>query len=365
LNGDDWQALADLAISHHRVGPKVWAALKAAARDSVPSDVAARFEAESRRAAIYALASKAETARVVSALNRLGITPCILKGWALEEDLFGRLGRRVTRDIDLMISDQDLPAASEALQGLGYSCALTKAYNTRDAIDSFLRFSHQLVFYRPTSQTMVELHLRPFRNRHLYARADLQTEVRESEICDVTVQYEVPTLSANFVYLALHGYSHRWKRAKWLVDIPPLLGRLSSSDWQLIRQQARDLAIERTLGVSLVLSRDLLKTDIPGPAQALLAQADGSYRAAACRRELLATEPHLDRPTVRRWLDSHIVNLFPSSRLPVIGAALQTLVVRESDVLPSRLANRYQVLHYLSAALNVPKRLGRRVLRRH
>jgi hypothetical protein len=280
----------------------------------------------------------------------------------LEEDLSGEPGQRVVRDIDVMIKYDELTAATQVLQELGYSSPSTEVLGSLDALNSFLRFAHHIVFFRPQSQTMVELHLRPFRNRHLYSWEDLETEMRTSEICGSVVRYRIPTLPSNFVYLALHGYSHRWKRAKWLLDIPPLLKRLSQADWQRVHRQARDLAISRALGISLLLSRDVLKASMPETAQDLVARAERSYLSAACRRELLATEP--DHRTLRRWLDSHIVNLTASPRLVVIGASLETLIVRESDVLPSTLASRLQFLHYASAVSNIPKRLSHRVFRR-
>jgi hypothetical protein len=148
-----------------------------------------------------------------------------------------------------------------------------------------------------------------------------------------------------------------------LVDLPPLLGRLSGSDWQQIHQQSKYLAVERTLGIALVLARDLLNAAIPDPAKSLLARANGSYLASACSRELLAVEPDLDCPNLRRWLDSHVINLGASDRFSVVRTSIGTLIVRESDVIPSELASRFQFLHYLLAILQIPKRLAQRVLR--
>jgi hypothetical protein len=364
LGPDDWHSLADLAIDLHRVGPKVWSSLETAAHDTVPPDVAARFKVEAREAKIRTLTSKAETARVLRAFNGAGIEPCLLKGWALEEALFGDIGQRVTYDVDVMVKEHELPAASKLLQDLGYSCTLPEDYITKQALNSFIRFAHHVVFFRPASQTVIELHVRPFRNRHVLPLADFETESCSLSVRDETAAYRVPSPPCNFVYLALHGYMHRWERAKWLIDIPPLMRNLASSDWQWIQRQAKDLAVEKTIGIALALSQDLLKADIPGPARALLDKANGSYLASACRRELLAEEPYSDGPKLGRWLEGHVISLCVSSRLAVLGAAIQILIVRESDVLTSELADRFRLLQYLFAALCIPKRVGQRLLRR-
>jgi len=363
LGDTDWLLLADLAIDLHRVGPRVWRALESAARQAVPADVAARLEAEARRAALHALAAKGETARVAGALNRAGIKPTLLKGWALEEDLFGEIGQRVTRDLDLLVRAEELPVAAEILRNAGYSCDLTEKNRSRQYLSSFTRFSHQIVFFRPQSQILIELHVRPFRNEYLFPANTLETERRILKTTDGEVQFQVPTSRWNFVYLALHGFNHRWERAKWLVDIPPLLRRLSISDWRWVGEQAERFAIERALGVALVLLRDSLLVEIPAPAQALLYRAESSYLTGACRRELLATEPYTGRPTLARWLESHAINVGASPRLAVVGASARSLIVREADVLPSELASRFPALHYLSAFRHIPHRVGQRLLR--
>jgi len=362
LGDTDWSFLADLAINLHRVGPRVWRALELAAGEAVPADVAARLEAEARRAALHALAAKGETARVAGALNRAGIKPTLLKGWALEDELFGEIGQRVTRDLDLLVRPEELPAAAKTLRDAGYSCDLTGKYRSTEYLNSFMRFSHQIVFFRHQSHIMIELHARPLRNEHLLPVDTLETEPRNLKTTEGAVQFQVPTSRWNLVYLALHGFNHRWERAKWLVDIPPLLRRLSHSDWRWVGEQAERLAIERAFGVALVLSRDFLQAEITEPAHALLWRAENSYLAGACRRELVATEPYTGRPTLARWLESHALNLGASRRLPVIGASARSLIVRESDVLPSELANRFPALHYLSAVRHIPQRVGQRLL---
>lgn len=364
LGAADWSALADLAIDLHRVGPRLWRALESAAREAVPADVAARLSAEARRAALHALAAKAETARAAAALNRAGVEPTLLKGWALEADLFGEIGRRVTRDLDLLVRAEELPAAVATLRDAGYACALTGKFGSSQYLASFMRFSHHVVFVRPQSRIMIELHARPFRNEHLLPADTLESEPRILKTVDGAAQYRVPTPRWNFVYLALHGFRHRWERAKWLVDLPPLLHRLSPADWRWVETQAERLAVAPALGIALVLARDFLGAEIPGRARALLDRAERSYLTGACRRELLASEPYADRPTLVRWLESHAISFGASPRLAVVGASVRSLVVRESDVLPSRLANRFRALHYFSAVARIPQRVGQRVVRR-
>jgi hypothetical protein len=362
LSDDDWRRLADFAIERHGVGARVWGNLKLIENETIPAEVIARFEAGTRSAAIHALASKAETGRVVAALNQAGIEPCLLKGWVLEDDLSGDFRRRETRDLDLLIEEEALNEALEVLIQLDYVCSHQEICEVNGAIESFLSFSHHVVFFRYYSQMMLELHIRPLRNKYLLPLDTLETETRDFKIADRSVRLRVPTIRWNFVYLALHGYCHRWQHAKWLVDMPRVVRRLSDSDWQWVHDIAKTLAIERSLGVALVLSRDLLHEKIPDQAQLLLAKAEGSYLASACCQELLDMESN--GPTLRRWFGGQVVTFSASPRLAVVWATLRTLIVRESDVVTSRAAQKFGFLHYVSALGHMPFRIGRRLFRR-
>ena len=55
------------------------------------------------------------------ALNLAGITPVLLKGGVLMEDGVTPPGRRVTADIDLLVAEEELPAADAALRDMGYT----------------------------------------------------------------------------------------------------------------------------------------------------------------------------------------------------------------------------------------------------
>jgi hypothetical protein len=63
------------------------------------------------------------TIRLTAALVDAGIRVLPLKGPMLAERLYGRLGTRVSADIDLLVGSDDLPRAIDALSVLGYKPA--------------------------------------------------------------------------------------------------------------------------------------------------------------------------------------------------------------------------------------------------
>ena len=107
LDGDEWEQFADLVSGRHRVAPAVVGAI-AATGMAPPGPVAARLEAETRANAFAALAYKAETARLISALANRSCHPVMMKGWPLAEELLGAAAARHSKDIDLYIAVNDL-----------------------------------------------------------------------------------------------------------------------------------------------------------------------------------------------------------------------------------------------------------------
>lgn len=61
----------------------------------------------------------ADTVRYVTALQSADIQTLVLKGVALSMQTTGTLNSRDTRDIDLLVSPDDMPRAHEALIALG------------------------------------------------------------------------------------------------------------------------------------------------------------------------------------------------------------------------------------------------------
>lgn len=75
-------------------------------------------------------------AQFAAALERVGVPSMILKGPAIVRRLYVDSAFRPYVDIDVLISDADLPVAADVLRGLGYVYALEQArIDERDAIE--------------------------------------------------------------------------------------------------------------------------------------------------------------------------------------------------------------------------------------
>jgi hypothetical protein len=68
---------------------------------------------------------------------------------------------------------------------------------------------------------------------------------------------KIPSPEDLILMLSIHAAKHVWGRLIWLCDIAEIVG-LEKLDWDWIRGQARELGIERILGVTLLLGNRLL-----------------------------------------------------------------------------------------------------------
>jgi hypothetical protein len=93
-------------------------------------------------------------ARIMTALAEAGIRSTTLKGSMLGEAIYGDPGRRPSRDIDLLVATEQLSAAAEVVQALGYRAP-------RDHVESDgLPTLHFALAHERGELPMVELHWR-------------------------------------------------------------------------------------------------------------------------------------------------------------------------------------------------------------
>ncbi len=89
-------------------------------RARVPADTLAAFRAARLAQAERSARLLAALARITAALRDARV-PCIaLKGLGLGARFYGGLDRRATRDLDLLVAEEDLPAAERTLAALGF-----------------------------------------------------------------------------------------------------------------------------------------------------------------------------------------------------------------------------------------------------
>lgn len=123
LGGTDAQPGEDLArfAREHSVAEILdWLLQGSPLRARVPADALAGFRAARLAQAERSVRLLAALGRVGGALRHAGIAFIALKGLGLGARFYGGLDRRATRDLDLLVPEEDLRAAERILVTLGF-----------------------------------------------------------------------------------------------------------------------------------------------------------------------------------------------------------------------------------------------------
>jgi Uncharacterised nucleotidyltransferase len=230
------------------------------------------YEANLRRSLWFA----AELARIMQHFESRQLRALPYKGPALAQSLYRDLGLRSFSDLDFLISPADFDRAKQALAEIGYgpSGEVNPALESPGAERLWLRTGYERSFDSAAGKNVVEVQwaLLP----HFYA-VDLRVEELLARAGKTVVgERGVPCLSPedSVLVLCLHAAKHLWARLIWLSDIAETLQSYSGAqtiDYSLVFSRARALGIARILGVSFWLVKNVLRAEIPKPAQEIIA----------------------------------------------------------------------------------------------
>jgi hypothetical protein len=115
----DWSRLAETLRLRRllpALGPRILELAEGRASDGFAAAVEQALELSRRQGTLLELI----TLRVMAMLADAGIRSTPLKGPLLGEAIYGDPGRRLSSDIDLLVSPEQLQAAVEVVRGLGY-----------------------------------------------------------------------------------------------------------------------------------------------------------------------------------------------------------------------------------------------------
>ena len=217
-----------------------------------------------------------ELARIMQHFDRRQLRAVPYKGAVLAQLLYCDLGLRSFSDLDFLISSADFGRAKQALAEIGYRPAadLTPAVERL-----WLRTGYERAFDGAAGKNLVELQwalLAHFYGVGLHSN-DLGVEDLMARAGRTVVGgCEVPCLAPedSLLVLCLHAAKHLWTRLIWLSDIAENLRTQSQAqtvDYSLAFARARALGIVRILGVGFWLVKNVLRVELPQPAEEMIA----------------------------------------------------------------------------------------------
>lgn len=207
------------------------------------------------------LSLAAEIARVSKKLKEQSIDSIQLKGPVAAIQIYNDLGAKNSRDIDVLIDEQNLEMTLLILRNEGYELIYPYEKLNYAQKKYFNKVNNQLALTHPNKKIRVEVHWRLFANRHLlpYNFEDLYQNKQTVKLGNTTVN----GLGAKhlLIYLCVHGAKHAWSKLYWLLEIAILLKK--EKDIHFILAEAQLYGVERPVYQAAFLSKLLfnLKLD--------------------------------------------------------------------------------------------------------
>jgi hypothetical protein len=195
---------------------------------------------------------------ILDELNNTGIQAIPFKGMTLAMSAYGKLNLRSSRDIDILIHEQDIPACLQKLRELGFSHDWNLSPRQWQ---EFVNYAGEDILFGPG--VPVEPHW-AFVPRTLAIEIDYAAIWARSK----TVLFNdrsILSLSAEdeFIVLCLHGCKEEWAKLKWVVDVAEFIRSHPSLCWRELITYADGQHIARIVKIGILLAVNLINIKMP------------------------------------------------------------------------------------------------------
>ncbi|KRF60804.1 hypothetical protein ASG99_07660 [Bacillus sp. Soil768D1] len=260
LTDIDWELFLQLT-RHHRVYPLIYSKLKKLDEKWIPSHVIQTLYQEFKENTLQMLLLSGEMEQVSKIFIEHQIRILFLKGPVIAADLYGDISLRTSKDLDILISINDLEKADKLLINLGYNKVVVPT-----AMTHWKWREHHISYIHPKKLINIEVH---WRLHPAPSNEPIFNDLWERKRTSTLTTYPVFFFSEEdlYLYLVAHGSRHGWFRLRWLIDIDKIVKKsihLKRSDnplkiyqYQHLGKQAHHLESH-----ALILASTLLNTPI-------------------------------------------------------------------------------------------------------
>ena len=270
--------------SRHQLIPLVYHNLVSICKDAVPAEILSQMRNKYVHRAQTNLFITAELLKIYRLFQEKSIFAIPFKGMTLAMSAYQNLSFRESCDIDLLISKQDFPKATELLSALGYEMAgyIAKVKdNPSLRYGSFLQSENNQKgydFYNPVNKIAIDLQwsVTEKAKSHYFNLnfEQLKQNTTEVTLADTKLPQFAPEVMV--LYLCFHGSKHCWQSLKWICDLSQFIKSHPDLDWQQIDRQAHQLKLTTMFHLGLLLVNRFYQTSIPAP---LLIEIENNSRA--------------------------------------------------------------------------------------
>ncbi|WP_447045802.1 nucleotidyltransferase domain-containing protein [Vreelandella sp. H-I2] len=214
---EDWDSFTRQA-SDRFVLPIVHSHLSRRWRDRVPEPYIDVMKLYTLRALQHNLNISAEFKHIVrDVLSPLKIPHLCFKGPSLAYQYYPEPAQRLCRDVDILVTQKDLPKLLQYALKNGYRAHDPKALTASEESVAFVANHQKVVTLLSPRNVAVEFHTKIDNTGSVFDASHMLEKRQPITISSVDTW--VMPISELFVYLCWHHTKHYWSRLHWLVDI--------------------------------------------------------------------------------------------------------------------------------------------------
>jgi len=234
------------------VGACIWHALNVK-RDAFNSEMFRTYIEQPLRAqTAHALILKQANSNMLQHMRESGMACITLRGQSLAETMYDPPASRPQTDMDLLIREEDIPAAKQVVIQSGF-----------EPVEH-----HPLLFIR--GYALLDLHADPLDIERIHAWAhltpmrtrDFFSHAEQGKLAGMPVLLVHPRV--NLPYLCFHAMKHSFERLIWLWDIALLARRVQEQkQWDAVLDGIREYRLERPCFYALSYAQEHLDAPVP------------------------------------------------------------------------------------------------------
>lgn len=204
------------------------------------------------------LAFAAETAKLYQVFASSAVPVIFFKGVVTALSVYGDIGVRHSKDIDLLVSPEQIADAGALLEKLGYHRIEPPPTLNASQLKALRSVCKDYVYVGKSDPSLqIELHWRLFNNPVFMAALSGKTAGKTVALSE---NINLPTFTDDdhFSYLCAHGAAYGWCRLKWLADIGAMLSAASVEEIKRLLHSATVAGAGRAAAQALLLCENLL-----------------------------------------------------------------------------------------------------------